>query len=257
MSNVAEYVPQPQEIAPVSETTAIISMIERAARDPNVDIDKFERLMAMKERVEADTSRKAFNEALAAAQAEIPHVYRDKENSHTRSRYATLEGILERITPVITRHGFSISYGMADSPLTDHYRVTCRVSRAGHSQDYHADLPADGVGAQGKSNKTGIQAFGSTVTYGRRYLVMMIFNVALKNDPDDDDGNKTPATVYADDVQDLITDEQADTIRKALTDTKSNVAVFLKFVGSPSVSDIPASRYKFVMAALAKKKAAQ
>lgn len=251
MSNVAEYQPPQVPVngsVQTSDAGAIIQMIERAARDTSVDIEKFERLMAMKERVEADAARRAFNEALAAAQAEIPHVYRDRENNHTRSRYATLEGILEKITPIITKHGFSISYGMADSPLLNHYRVTCTVSRGGHSQDYHADLPADAAGSQGKSNKTAIQAFGSTVTYGRRYLVMMIFNVALKNDPDDDDGNRVPVQdAYADDQPELLTDEQLTELRELMEAVDADPVKFCAFMKFKSLDTIPAPAFKRAM----------
>ena len=43
----------------MSESAALISMLERAARDPNVDMDKMERLWAMKERADADRARPA------------------------------------------------------------------------------------------------------------------------------------------------------------------------------------------------------
>ncbi len=41
-------------------------------------------------------------------------------------------------------------------------------------------------GNQGKTNKTGIQAVGSSVSYLRRYLLTMAFNIVLADDPDDD-----------------------------------------------------------------------
>ena len=56
MSNeraIAERIEQPQVVAPLSETAAIISMIERAASNPAVDVDKFERLLALREKIAA------------------------------------------------------------------------------------------------------------------------------------------------------------------------------------------------------------
>ncbi|MBK6599189.1 MAG: hypothetical protein IPG25_15440 [Proteobacteria bacterium] len=40
-------------VGAMNDSGAMISMIERAARDPSVDLDKMERLFAMKERMEA------------------------------------------------------------------------------------------------------------------------------------------------------------------------------------------------------------
>ena len=54
-------------------------------------------------------------------------------------------------------------------------------------RQHHIDLPLDNVGTKGTVNKTGVQATGSTNAYGRRYLVLMIFNVSTEDE--DNDGN--------------------------------------------------------------------
>lgn len=238
----AVTIDQPREIeaAPSSESSAIISMIERAARDPSVDIDKFERLMAMKERVESEIAKKAFHEAMAAAQAEIPQVVRKAENSHTRSKYATLEAIAKEVTPIITRHGFNMSFDTADFPLPGHYRLVCQLGhRAGYTREYHADLPSDAAGSQGKANKTGIQAFGSTMSYGRRYLTMLIFNVAITNE--DNDGNKV-SQQYDEDFQPIDADQVA-TIRRLLKSISMKEERFLNFIKLPSLENIAADAF--------------
>lgn len=172
----------------VSEAAAILSMIERAARDQSVDIDKFERLMTMRERMESRAKEEAFNAAMAAVQNELPAIIKDRANDFTRSKYATLDAIVREAGPIYTRHGFSLSFGTEQSSLPGHYRVTCIVSHVGgFSRPYAADLPADLAGSQGKTTKTAIQAFGSTLSYGRRYLMCLIFNIAVTNE--DDDGN--------------------------------------------------------------------
>jgi len=99
-----------------------------------------------------------------------------------------LENIIEQLSPIWTRHGFAVSFGTGDCPTEGYYRVECELTHsAGHSKRYHADLPCDMTGIQGSVNKTGIHGFGSTMSYGRRYLVCMVFNVAVKTE--DDDGN--------------------------------------------------------------------
>lgn len=184
----------PAPTQPQSEAGALISMIERAARDPNVDLDKMERLFKLRSDVRAQEAETAFNAAMAAAQAEMPRVLRDASNSHTQSRYARLESIHKKITPVITRHGFSLSFDTGEGARQGELRIICTVAHAGgHTRTHQVDLPSDTAGAQGRANKTAVQGFGSTVTYGRRYLTLMVFNVALTNEDDDGNGGETEA----------------------------------------------------------------
>jgi len=169
----------------------VLAMIERAARDPSVDIDKMERLLAIHREMRSETARTAYNAAMARVQAQIKPVYRDAMNDHTNSPYARLETISEAITPIITSEGFSLSYDTADCPVANHIRIVCDVMHsAGHTERKHFDLALDNVGAKGNLNKTAIQASGSTISYGRRYLKCMVFDVVLTNE--DNDGNDPP-----------------------------------------------------------------
>jgi len=175
--------------APVrSDQGSIISAILSAAKDSSIDINKLERLMSLRTELEADQRRIEFNAAMTAAQAEIEPVVRKKANEQTRSKYATLEAIHQMVVPVVTKHGFSMTFGTEDSKIEGHYRIVCQLShRSGHSERYTADIPIDRAGLKGNDNKTATHAFGSTMSYGRRYLTLLIFNVATM---DDNDGNR-------------------------------------------------------------------
>lgn len=171
----------------------ILNVIARAASDPNVDVDKLERLLAMQERVLAREAEQAFNAALLAAQDDIRPIYRNKKNSSTSSTYADLEAVSDAIDPIFREHGFSSSFGTADCPMEGHYRVTCRLSHTGgHSRDYQADVPADTTGIKGSQNKTATHGFGSALSYGRRYLKLLIADVATT----DDDGRAAGGGEY-------------------------------------------------------------
>lgn len=177
----------PSNIVPVTDTGALMNAIANAARDPNVDVDKMERLFAMHEKMQERQAEQAFSESMKAAQADMPSIRKDRHNSQTNSDYATLDEINSSITPIYTRHGFSLSYDTADSPLDGHVRVVCHVlHKEGHSKAYSYDTPMDSAGIGGKVNKTPTHARGSAITYGRRYLVLMIFNLTTGKD---DDGN--------------------------------------------------------------------
>lgn len=170
-----------KQLPAVAEPTAdMFQVIARAAADPSVDVAKLERLLALRDRELARVAEAEFHTAMRACQSEIPMIGKDRENAFTHTWYATLERVNDRVVPIYTRHGFNLSFGTTDSKIEGCVRVTCHVSHiGGHSRDYEVNLPLDGAGAKGGNNKTGVQAFGSTVSYGRRYLTLMIFNVTL------------------------------------------------------------------------------
>lgn len=180
----------------------ILAVIERAVRDPSVDIDKMERLLTMQERVMAEQAKRDFFAAFRAVKAEIRPVIRNRWNDQTKSGYADLEALANAIDPILEKHGFSTTFGTGKADLDGHYRVTCDLMHVGgHEKAYHADIPQDLTGIKGNQNKTATHGFGSTVAYGRRYLKLMIWDVATR----DDDGNDASAiaTVSADQVQQM------------------------------------------------------
>lgn len=169
-------------------SASLLEVISKAARDPNVDIDKMERLLQMQERVQARDAETAFNQALNAAQSEMRPIAANASNPQTKSRYATFDKLDRVLRPIYTDHGFSLSFDEGDSPKPEHVRVLCYVSHvAGHTRTYHRDMPADGKGAKGGDVMTKTHAAGAAGSYGARYLLKGIFNVAVGEE--DDDGN--------------------------------------------------------------------
>lgn len=167
---------------------AMIQVIERAALNPDVDIDKMERLLDMQERIFSKNAEMEYNRAMSEVQKETPRIKREAENSQTISKYAKLEDINKQLTPIYTAHGFALSFGTDNSDKEGWVRTTCKVSHtAGHSRDFFVDLPIDDQGAKGSVNKTKVHGAGSTMSYSRRYLTVLIFNISLTDE--DNDGN--------------------------------------------------------------------
>lgn len=179
MSAVAKIEQQPVALTAPTDTGALMAVISNAARDPQVDVDKMERLMAMHERLTARQAEAAFNSAMTACQMEMRQVSTDAENSQTRSKYATYAKLDAYLRPIYTKHGFSLSFDEGESK-PDMVRVVCIVSHiGGHSRTYHRDMPADGKGAKGGDVMTKTHAAGAAGSYGARYLLKGIFNVAI------------------------------------------------------------------------------
>jgi hypothetical protein len=166
--------------------------IIRAAQDDSIDIAKLQALLDMQRQVAQDRSKRMFNTAMSSAQAEMLPVIRDAQNTHTKSPYARLETIDAQMRPIYTQHGFSVRYGSQPCPREGWMRIAITISHAGgHWEENYLDAPPDEAGSRGTTNKTPIMAVGSSVTYLRRYLLCMAFNIVLADDlaPDTDGQN--------------------------------------------------------------------
>lgn len=176
----------------VTEQSALLAVIARAAADPEVNIDKMERLLIMQQSIIDRDAKTAFFDAFNRAQAEMTPIAADASNPQTRSLYASYAQLDRAIRPIYTRHGFALSFDEGTAEKPDHVRVLCEVThRGGHSKPYHADMPTEGVGLKGNANMTKTHATGSAKSYGKRYLLKDIWNLAVGED--DRDGNAAPA----------------------------------------------------------------
>lgn len=233
------------KLEPQNDSRAMVTLIERIATDPNADVAKLERLFELKRQFDAAEAEASYNQAMAAAQAEMGRISTDATNPQTRSKYASYAQLDRHLRPVYTRHGFALSFDTAESPLPEHLRVVCHVShRGGHSRDHHCDMPADGKGAKGGDVMTKTHATGAAMSYGMRYLLKLIFNVAIGED--DTDGNMP---------DDTITAAQAATLKRLLQETGSDVTAFLKWMKSETVDSLPAKKYDVALKRLEAKKA--
>lgn len=186
MNAKAEVIPK--DTLPATSAATILQVIERAAANPAVDIEKMERLLAMHERVVAREAEAAFDDALAACQKEMRAIATDADNPQTRSRYASYAQLDRALRPIYTAHDFAISYNTAASAIgADYILIVAHLSRRGHTRTYQVDMPRDGKGAKGGDVMTKTHATGAAMSYGQRYLLKGMFNVRIGEE--DDDGN--------------------------------------------------------------------
>jgi len=203
-----------------NEIATVLHAITAAANDPNVDIDKMERLLGMHERMHARANEQKFNAAMTKAQAAMAPISADAVNPQTRSTYASFAQLDRVLRPIYTKNGFALSFDTDDSPKENHIRVLCYVSHAaGHVRTYRCDMPADGKGAKGGDVMTKTHAQGSAMTYSQRYLLKLIFNVAIgENDDDGNGAGSNPSDVR----QATDADRLADTLFHRLRGVKTD-----------------------------------
>lgn len=178
---------QPRKVAAsVKADNSIMAVISRAAADPSCDIDKMERLLQMHERMEAKGAEQAFNAAMARMQCEMPTVFEGSVNSHTKNTYATLDDINRAVKAVMQAHGFAVTFKVEH--VASGVRVTgILMHSAGHREETTLLLPID----TGPGRST-VQAVGSSVTYGKRYVMCALLNITTGDAPDDDGAGAAP-----------------------------------------------------------------
>lgn len=218
----------PSEPIPLahSEGSAMLSLIERASRDPSVDIAKLEKLLEWRDKTVADQRREAFERELAAAKTEIPVIVRNA-TGHNSKKYADFAGIARVIDPILGLHGLSYRFRTVQ---TDKIAVTCILFGHGHSEETTLAGPADASGS-----KNAIQAIGSTLTYLQRYSLVQMLGIAAA---DDDDGKASGIGATT------IDDEQIGTLTELMQSVGADKAKFLRFFKVEQLADLPAKRFQ-------------
>jgi hypothetical protein len=158
------------------------------------------------------------------AQSAIGRVAPDLNNPQTHSKYASYAALDRVVRPVYTREGINLSFSTEDSPLPESVRVVCFVSLRSHTRKYQVDMPADGKGAKGGDVMTKTHATGSAMQYGMRYLLKLIFNIAVGSDDDGNGASGVPPEWIAQQVEEFDRCETKDGLQTAFT-TAANVAL--------------------------------
>jgi hypothetical protein len=213
----------------MNEPTAVsvmtpMDMLNKAVAQ-GADINVLEKLMGLQERWEANQARKSFDEAMAAAKAEIPAIVRNRAG-HNSKKYADFAAIAAVVDPILSRHGLSYRFRSAQD---ERINVTCVLShKAGHSEETTLAAPADTTG-----NKNAVQAIGSTLTYLQRYSLVQALGLAAS---DDDDGRAGGTK--------SITEEQVGELTAMLESSGADKARFLKYFKIERLPDLPAKEYQ-------------
>lgn len=202
------------------------------------DIDKLEKLMALQERWEANNARKAFDEAMTAAKAEIKPIAKKREVDFTTQKgrtnymYEDLALIADEIDPVLSRHGLSYRYRSGQE--ANKVSVTCIIAhRGGHSELTTLSATNDDSG-----NKNSIQAIGSTVTYLQRYTLKMALGLAATKDTDGVEPVES------------ISEKQLGELRDLLAALERREDSYVKYLKLKSLESLPAKNFESVKAEL-------
>lgn len=225
-----------------SSATAIIQVIERAASNPDVDIDKMERLLQMQERILSRNAEAAFNTALAQMQNDLPVIEENgairNKYGEVQSKYAKFEDINEAVKPIMREHGFAISFRTAFEG--GEVVVTGVLTHeSGHREESAVKLPADASG-----NKNNVQGWGSSISYGKRYTMNALLNITSRGEDNDGQGSGTEERRSPQSTSggNFATEAQLGLIRKKCETAKVTPDAFLKQFAIAELAQLPFER---------------
>jgi len=206
---VVENEKQPKKVVK-SSTNATLSNVEQKnvskeansydilmrAIELNVDLDAFEKLVNLVEKVQIDKAKREFYEAFAKFQSQVPPILKSSEVNmgagRPRYNYASLYDIISKIQKPLGEANLSFRWEISNN--NDIIEVTCILSHSG-GYELQTSIQAGKDATPGKSN---VQAIASTITYLKRYTLVSLLGIGTA-DPDDD----AQATVNIDKKQEI------------------------------------------------------
>jgi hypothetical protein len=247
---------RPRAVTPTSPSP--LDIVQSALASGNVEM--YREAVALMKDMDAFAARKAFNNALADAKAELPVIRKNRlvdfESNGKRTTYMheDLAEVVATVVPILSKFGLNHRWRTAGKP-GEPVTVTCIIShRDGHQEEN--DLSA---GADTSGGKNAIQGVKSAVSYLERITLMAALGLASK--ADDDDGRGTHAAepeVYFPSPG-SITQDQVDFIRDALAEKGAAATAFLQWAAGKGMfagrkqrlEELPAQHYAASINAIA------
>jgi hypothetical protein len=193
---------------------ALRDFIEGLGCDRNLGAEELSVLLVNYEQLKAREAEARFSAALARMQPKLPVI--DElgailgPDGEPVATYATWEDTVEAIRPILARFGFSLSFRPGLSVRGNPTVTGVLRHRGGHKEEGELELPPDLTGG-----KNAVQAVGSALSYGQRYVARMLLSLTSRG-CDDDAGSSNRSH----EAQDAIAEIDAAPDVTALSDWK-------------------------------------
>jgi hypothetical protein len=240
---VAKLEETPASVPAVRETGTMFALLDRIMSDPTMPMERINQAFDFYQRVAADQARKAYDAALAAAQAEFPAITKNRRvnfkakggGSETDYFHEDLAELVEKCGSILAKNGITRKWRTKNAP-GEPITVTCILTHVdGHFEETTLCGPRDESG-----NKNSLQGIASTITYLERYTFKSAIGVASKHDDDGKASEPAPESIDA---------KQVELIKNMIKSTNSKEDKFCIYMtqiaGVPinKIEDIPATKY--------------
>jgi len=196
-------------------------------------LEKLEKVLELQERWEAKEAKKAYVKAMAEFKKEAPAIIKDKENAQFKSRYSSIDALVNSAIPVLSKNEISHnwSFGTHENNWPS---VTCTLTHSmGHQESVTMSAPPD---TSGGNSKNPIQQIKSTQTYLKIATFEAVTGLVSSEGNLDDDGNSSGG------IEPISPKQKAELV-KEMANRKIDVKGFNKHLGINSIDELPATRF--------------
>jgi ERF superfamily protein len=169
-------------LPPSGDGSALMRIIERAAALPEFDLDRLEKLLALKTKWDEAQALREYARGMVAFKKDRPEIFKNKHVSFGTTNYdhATHDEVTDKLSDALARYGFTHAWYMKQTE--NKITVTCELTHiSGHTGS--AELTAVNDGSGGKNS---IQAIASANSYLQRYTLLAVTGTSTKDMPNDD-----------------------------------------------------------------------
>lgn len=220
----------------IETSRGMMALIDRAARDKDMDVGKLRELLAMQKELIRDQAQNDANQAFARVCKAMPRIKKNGAIDYGKGQkpiaYGKWEDVQEAIKPIYEAEGFTLSFDNASRDGGGLITTAILTHENGVQFRSSISLPLDTSG--GKQN---IQGMGSTSSYGNRYATRNLFNLIFEGD--DDDGVRGGMK--------FITDEQSAEVNRLIEETGTNKDKFLETLGLATITNIQLGELSMVL----------
>ncbi len=240
VSTAIEHVPSALLTTPEVARDPIATMLEAvvAGGVTSENVAAIEKLADLYERMQTKRSEQAFAASFSALQAELPVIVASTPIPN-RGKYERFEDVMRVVSPLLAKHGFSISFSMdsKDGRVVE----TCHLRHVGgHSQSNSFAVRV------GRAD-TETQADCKAATTAKRNALLNALNIVIRQDAFTNE--ESDAAIEGE----VIDSAKVQYLKEQVAETNSDAKKFLALAGVERFEDIRAGSYEVLVRALAAK----
>lgn len=222
----------------------------QSAIDKGASVDTMERLVALAKDIRHEQAREAYYSAMAEFQRQCPFIpksetaqIRTRSGSGYSYKYAPLDVIMKKITPVMTALGLSVSYRVKNEKTA--VVAVCRISHEfGHYEESgEVTMPVE-MSTEGGSGANPAQRVGIANTYAKRYALLAITGLAPQGEDFDGTAEKPTKTKSRPIVKAEVVEEERSRPEQASEDFSLESEVVNENVSKCHVTGVVPKRDK-------------
>lgn len=189
----------------------IATLIEKG-----VSVADMKDLFELQRRHEEQQSIRAYAEAVTDFQMRCPSIHKKRTadiGGKFQYQYASYDDIDFEIRPLLNECGLVVSFSSQLVPAAKAMEITCTIRHGIYATEHRMTVPIPG------SAMNDAQAYGSALSYAKRYALTAALNIIVTDS--DDDAQRAKMT--------MVTDEELKRLEALIAEKRVDVTRFLNW----------------------------